>query len=81
MGRMTKAMLAYLKQVEAGRVYRIKGYTTRRGGYERFVGGEARTARAVALGLVTRPATPVIGRPAKATLTDAGRRALAEKGE
>lgn len=72
-----KPNIAFLRKVEAGGVKLVRGYTARRGGYNRFIGGEA-TARAHAeAGYIEMPLFADLGRPALATLTDAGRAALA----
>lgn len=77
--KLTFAMRAFLARVERGEIRCYAGYTARRGGYQRFVGGEATAKKAAKLGLIVMPGVPSLGRPTCATLTDAGRAALTEQ--
>lgn len=71
-----KPNLNFLRSVAAGKVMKVRGYTRRRGGYTRFIGGEKTAERHAAAGYIRMPYIPDLGRPALATLTDAGRAAL-----
>lgn len=77
MAKLTHAQIAFLLKVERRGVFRAVGYSLRRGGYRRFVGGE-KTAQAMAnAGLIKMPYVADLGRPSYAELTEAGRQALA----
>lgn len=70
--KLTIPMHGFLLRVARGEIRRYAGYTQSRGGYERFVGGEATAKKAAKLGLIQMPGVPSLGRPTYAVLTDAG---------
>lgn len=69
---MTKPSPSFLAKVARGEVRRVRGYTARKGGYERFLGGEKQWERHYLAGYVTRPDPPQLGLPGVVRLTDAG---------
>lgn len=75
-----KPSLSFLQKVANGGVRKVMGYSNRRGGYYRFVGGEETARRYAAAGLIRMPGVVDLGRPALASLTDAGRALLQQGG-
>lgn len=71
-----KPNLKFLQKVAEGGVMSCKGYTMKRGGYWTFVGGKETAEKHATAGLINMPGSPDLGRPSKATLTDAGRAVL-----
>lgn len=76
-----KPNLTFLAKVRDEGVFWRAGYSPSRGGWKRFVGGEATAKRHADAGLIVMPYSPraTLGRPAYATLTDAGRALLEPK--
>lgn len=75
-----KPNLSFLQEVADGKVMWVRGHSQRRGGYVRFIGGE-KTAKAHSqAGYIDLPGAGMaeLGRPARATLTPAGRAALSD---
>jgi len=68
--------LAFLRKVEAGQVKRVRGYTRRKGGYDRFIGGEKQWQKHYRAGYVTHWPIALLGQPGVVQLTDKGRAAL-----
>lgn len=76
-----KPNLTFLAKVRDGEVFWRRGYSVRRGGFLKFVGGEAVAQKHADAGLIVMPYHPRagLGQPALATLTDAGRALLEPK--
>lgn len=74
--KLTMADREFLLRVERGEIRMTVGYTAKRGGYTIFHGGEKTFNRMRKTGLVAMLSVPSMGRPAIATLTDAGQAAL-----
>lgn len=69
--------LAFLHKVERGEVKRVRGYTRRKGGYDRFIGGEKQWEKHHRAGYVTRAPFALLGQPGVVELTQKGRDAIA----
>jgi hypothetical protein len=72
-----KPSISFLRKVGAGEVKRVRGYTQRRGGYERFIGGERQWHRHYLAGYVSRAPLALMGQPGVVELTEKGRAAIA----
>jgi hypothetical protein len=72
-----KPSIPFLKKVGAGGVKRVRGYTRRKGGYDRFVGGEKLWEKHYRAGFVTRPGIAQLGLPGVVELTSKGLDAIA----
>jgi hypothetical protein len=76
-GTSFKPSLAFLRKVGRGEVKRVRGYTARRGGYDRFIGGEKQWEKHYRAGYVSRAPLALMGQPGVVALTELGRAAIA----
>ena len=74
--KLSKAGIAFLRKVEAKKVFAWMSYSAQRGGYFGFTGGEATARKYEAAGFVRMGFGASIGKRAYVELTDAGRAAL-----
>ena len=75
--KLSKSEMTFLAKVGRREVYRSMGYTTRRGAYTKFYGGESTFDALRVKGLVTI-GVPRLGIRAFAELTEAGKLAIGD---
>lgn len=73
-----KPNLPFLRKVQAGSVMWRRSWRRNRGDYLEFIGGQKTAEAHATAGLIVMPYSPhaYLGKPALATLTDAGRKVL-----
>jgi hypothetical protein len=71
-----KPNLEFLRKVASGEVYPYASYSTKRGRYDLFRGGEATAKRHAEAGFVSIKRPPRVMMRGSVVLTDAGRAAL-----
>lgn len=73
-----KPNIKFLQKVDRGEVRRHCGYNARTGQTDNFYGGQATAQKHADAGYIVMPGYPGVMRSSVATLTDAGRAALAQ---